>query len=53
MDMWICIIRYPLFSISPRNTFKERLMDLFKVYPTIDKKAMEFSQDWEQDDFWK
>jgi len=53
MDMWICMIRYLLFSISPRNTFKERLMDLFKAYPTIDKKAMGFPQDWEQDDFWK
>ena len=49
----ICMIRYLLFSISPRNSFKERLMDLFKAYPTVDKKAMGFPQNWEQDDFWQ
>ena len=48
----ICMIRYLLFSISPNNSYKERLISLFNDFPTIDKKAMGFPDGWEQTDFW-
>lgn len=48
----ISIIKYFLCSISPENTFKAKLIDLFSKYPTIDKAAMGFPQDWESEPLW-
>lgn len=49
----ICMIRYLLFTISPNNTFKEKLKKLITEYPTIDISAIGFPSNWEKDLFWK
>lgn len=49
----ICMIRYFLFTISPNNTFKEKLKDLLNAYPSIDIRAMGFPANWENEDIWK
>lgn len=49
----ICMIKYLLFSISPTNTFKEKLTKLLSKYPTVDIIAMGFSADWQNEPLWK
>lgn len=49
----ICIIRYILFSVSPNNTFKEKLIDLLSKYPNVDINAMGFTPDWSNKPLWK
>lgn len=49
----ICMIKYLLFTISPNNTFKEKLIKLIKKYPTVDISAVGFPSDWGNDLFWK
>lgn len=48
----MCIIKYLLYSVSPNNTFKEKLKDLLEKYPMIDIKAMGFTLDWEKEPIW-
>ncbi len=48
----ICMIRYFLFSISPCNSLKERLVSLFDEFPSIDISAMGFPVNWVNDLFW-
>jgi abortive infection bacteriophage resistance protein len=49
----ICIIRYLLFSVSPNNTFTQKLLSLLAEYPTIDIRAMGFPADWRNESLWK
>ena len=49
----ICMIRYFLFTLSPDNTFKEKLKSLLAAYPGIDVRAMGFPANWENEDIWK
>lgn len=48
----ICMIKYLLYSVSPENTFKTKLIELLTKYPTIDKAAMGFPKDWETEPLW-
>jgi abortive infection bacteriophage resistance protein len=48
----ICMIKYFLSSVSPNNTFAEKLKSLIAQYPTIDIKAMGFPADWYSDPLW-
>ncbi|MDF9829939.1 Abi family protein [Parabacteroides sp. PF5-6] len=48
----ISIIKYYLCSVSPENTFKAKLKDLFTKFPTIDSAAMGFPEDWESESLW-
>ncbi len=32
----LCMIKYLLFSVSPNNSFKEKVVTLVKLYPTTD-----------------
>lgn len=48
----MCIIKYLLYSVSPSNTFKEKLKDLLEKYPMIDIQAMGFTLDWEKEPLW-
>lgn len=48
----ISMIKYFLCSVSPENTFKTKLKELFAKYPTIDKAAMSFPDDWESEPLW-
>jgi len=49
----ICIIKYLLFSVSPKNNFTQKLKELLAKYPTIDIRAMGFPVDWESEPLWK
>jgi abortive infection bacteriophage resistance protein len=49
----ICIIKYLLFTVSPNNTFTQKLKSLLTEYPTIDIKAMGFPVNWQQEPLWK
>ncbi len=48
----ICMIKYLLFTVSPKNTFAQKLNDLLAKYPTIDVKAMGFPDNWESEPLW-
>ncbi len=48
----ICMIQYLLQSINPNNTFLEKLNNLFDKYPIIDKNALGFTQNWENEPMW-
>jgi abortive infection bacteriophage resistance protein len=49
----ICIIKYLLFTVSPYNTFTQKLKLLLSEYPTIDIKAMGFPAGWQNEPLWK
>jgi abortive infection bacteriophage resistance protein len=49
----ICIIKYLLFTVSPNNTFTEKLKSLFADFPTIDIKAMGFPVNWRTEPLWQ
>lgn len=49
----LCIIKYLLYSVSPNNSLKNKLLELLKQYPTIDIKAMGFTADWQNEPLWK
>jgi abortive infection bacteriophage resistance protein len=49
----ICIIKYLLFTVSPNNTFTQKLKSLLTEYPTIDTKAMGFPDDWHTEPLWQ
>jgi abortive infection bacteriophage resistance protein len=49
----ICIIRYLLFTVSPNNSFTEKLKLLLAEYPTIDIKAMGFPAGWQSEPLWQ
>ena len=49
----ICIIKYLLFTVSPNNTFTEKLKLLLTEFPTIDIKAMGFPTNWHTEPLWK
>jgi abortive infection bacteriophage resistance protein len=48
----ICLIKYLLFTVSPGNSFTEKLKNLLAEYPTIDIRAMGFPADWESEPLW-
>jgi len=49
----ICMIKYLLYSVSPANTFRNKLEDLLAMYPNIDIRAMGFPTNWEQEPVWR
>jgi len=49
----ICIIKYLLFSVSPNNTFTQKLKSLLAEFPTIDVRAMGFPSNWQAEPLWQ
>lgn len=49
----LCIIRYFLSSISPSNSFNEKVTCLLESFPSIDIAAMGFCEDWKNKSLWK
>ena len=49
----LCMIKYLLYTISPQNTFAEKLRNLLAKYPSIDIRAMGFPTNWETEQIWK
>ena len=48
----LAVIAYFLDTITPTNTFRNKLKDLLVKYPNIDVTAMGFPKDWKNDPFW-
>jgi len=48
----LAIITYFLDTITPTNTFRDKLKQLLTKYPNIDFGAMGFPKDWKNDQFW-
>jgi abortive infection bacteriophage resistance protein len=48
----ICIIKYLLFTVSPNNTFAQKLNSLLAAYPTVDIRAMGFPAAWQTEPLW-
>jgi len=49
----ICIIKYLLFTVSPNNTFTQKLKSLLVEFSTIDIKAMGFPANWQTEPLWQ
>jgi abortive infection bacteriophage resistance protein len=47
------MIQYFLFTVSPNNTFEDKLKALLVAYPNIDAGAMGFPDSWKNEDIWK
>ncbi|WP_138432402.1 Abi family protein [Winogradskyella algicola] len=51
--VYICIIKYLLDRVNPKNTLRERLLDLFSKYDNIDiYKGMSFPENWIKQPLW-
>ena len=48
----LAIIIYMLDTITPHNTFRQKVKDLLMKYPNTNINAMGFPKDWESDSFW-
>ncbi|MGL5787087.1 MAG: Abi family protein [Bacteroidales bacterium] len=48
----LCIIKYLLISVSPHNSFKEKLIEILDKYPTVDIAAMGFPDNWTDEFLW-
>lgn len=48
----LCIIKYLQNTVKPANTFSQRLQSLLDHFPKVDRKAMGFPDNWEDDPFW-
>lgn len=49
----LCMIRYLLQTVNPNTTFNDRLKALFAKYPSVDNRAMNFPNGWNQEPLWK
>jgi abortive infection bacteriophage resistance protein len=49
----ICVIKYLLFTVSPNNTFTQKLYSLLNEYPTVDIHTMGFPVAWYNEPLWK
>ena len=49
----LCIIRYLLASISPNNSFNEKISDLLESFPSVDIVAMGFYKNWKNEKLWE
>lgn len=48
----LCIIRYILSFVSPKNNFNDKLSDLLNRFPSIDIAAMGFIKSWKREPLW-
>lgn len=48
----ICIVRYLLYTVSPSNTFKQKLLNLAAKYPQVDFSALGFPTNWQNEPMW-
>lgn len=49
----LCIIRYLLASVSPNNSFNEKISDLLESFPSVDIMAMGFYKNWKNEKLWE
>jgi abortive infection bacteriophage resistance protein len=48
----LSMIIYLLNTVNPKHTFRQRLANLFTKYPNVDKRAMGFPANWENEPLW-
>jgi abortive infection bacteriophage resistance protein len=48
----LCILKYLIDIIHPRNRFKTKLVGLLERYPNIDEKALGIKDNWLTEDLW-
>lgn len=48
----LCLMKYLLNVILPKNDFTSRLSDLFKKYPSVDPNALGMKLNWENEKLW-
>jgi abortive infection bacteriophage resistance protein len=49
----LCLMRYMLNTILPRNEFSVKLNHLFTKYPNVDPHALGMKPEWQQEPLWK
>jgi len=49
----MCLMRYMLNTILPRNEFSIKLDKLFKKYPNVDPNALGMKPKWQEEPLWK
>ncbi|MCL2282224.1 MAG: Abi family protein [Fibromonadales bacterium] len=49
----LSMVIYLLDIINPKHSFRQKLTDLFQKYPSIDKAAMGFPVNWQDEPLWK
>lgn len=48
----LCLMKYLLNIVVPGNHFTEKLIHLFKKYPSVDPNALGMKRDWELERLW-
>ncbi len=49
----MCLMKYMLNTIQPKNNFTIRLNGLFSKYPNVDPKALGMKPNWQNEPLWK
>jgi abortive infection bacteriophage resistance protein len=49
----MCLMKYMLNTIIPKNEFTQKLKNLFEKYPNVDPNALGMKQNWENEPLWK
>ena len=49
----LSMIIYFLNTVNPKHTFKQKLNSLFEKYPNVDKRAMGFPANWQNEPLWQ
>jgi abortive infection bacteriophage resistance protein len=50
--MHLCLMKYLLNTIQPKNEFTKRLDSLFVKYPNVDPKALDMKPNWQNEPLW-
>lgn len=49
----MCLMRYMLNTIIPKNDFSMKLSNLLEEYPSVDPNALGMKPDWQNEPLWK
>jgi len=49
----LCIMRYMLNTILPKNNFTEKLINLLEKYPNVDTNALGMKNNWKEEPLWR
>lgn len=49
----MCLMKYMLNTIIPKNEFTHKLKNLFDKYPNVDPNALGMKPDWQNEPLWK
>ncbi len=49
----LCLMKYMLNTIIPKNEFTQKLINLFEKYPNVDPNALGMKPNWHNEPLWK